>query len=296
MAAVRGKRKYWLIAAAILAAAMLTELVLTALIYGSMFSRYEGAPAEPPAACREQEFMSRGDKLKGRLFDREGASGLVVLVPGLHMAQTELYPVAAGLLESGYAVFTFDAAGEGESEGSSPLGFPRIADDLRACVEHIEANGLFGYGSICLLGLSRGGYAAGLILSEYDSVSCAVCIGAPDSPTEAIKAGVEKALGAGAKREAWRAIVWQALLFSPKAGSASASEAVKGCGKPILILQGDGDRTVPEWASVYARADEVRSAEALMLPGGHTEILVSGGEANAETLGIITDFLRECGL
>ncbi len=293
MAAGIKKRRIILLFLLTAAAYAAAELGLTALIYGAVFSRYEAR--ELPAASMpfaEVAFDSMGDELCGRLYE-SGSDLLVIMIPGIHAEAAELAPAAEAIRGMGYSVLIFDPAGVGKSEGTV-RGFYRIVYDTDACIRFAEENGLFGADRAVLLGHSRGGYSACIEAAKHDCVCAAAALSAPDTPLEATLAGSEAVVGTLARANAAALFTVQSLLFSPGETLESASDALARCEKPVLILQGEYDDTVPEVRfSVYSKRRKLGDyAMISLLPCAHGDMLLKDGGVNGDAMEEISRFLR----
>lgn len=97
---------------------------------------------------------NHGASLSGRLFPgRSGAT--IVLSHGYGGCQDEMLPVASGLVEAGFSVFTYDLRGCGLSGGAVTFGaFER--DDLVSVIGYLSSRRDVNPGRIGALGFSMG--------------------------------------------------------------------------------------------------------------------------------------------
>lgn len=133
---------------------------------------------------------SYGEKLVGVLHEA-GSKEIVVVCHGFRSSK-ECIPMvnlAALLQKSGISGFSFDFAGNGESEGSFQYGnYRREVEDLRAVVQHfLEKRRVIA----AIVGHSKGGNVVLLYASKYHDVCRVVNI----SGRFALETGIEGRLG-----------------------------------------------------------------------------------------------------
>ena len=284
------RRRILSIAAAVLVFLILANLAATALVYGSVFVRWEG---ESPEGGEVHTFMSGENELSGRLY-AGGKSVLVVISQGFRSVQAKYAPVAEALSAEGFSVFTFDPTGVGGSGGESQIGFPQMIRDLEACLDFVEEQGRFGCEKLAVLGHSRGAHAACCLAGRVDAV---IAFGAPATVMDAIMLTSSSSIGSIAYANRPFLWLWQALVFGPELASADAVRAIASCDTPVLVIQGSEDAVVPaDYASVYSRRGELSddpNAECLLVPFGHVDSLYyADGRVNAEVAEKAARFLR----
>ncbi|GLI54988.1 alpha/beta hydrolase [Propionigenium maris DSM 9537] len=131
---------------------------------------------------KELEFYSDGYKLKGNLYLPKGYSGgtqlpAIILCHGFAGIKELLLPnFALKFAEEGYAVFTFDYRGFGESDGPQGQIIPEEqVRDIRSAITFISSQAEINSSRIGLWGTSLGG-ANALIASANDERVKALCI------------------------------------------------------------------------------------------------------------------------
>lgn len=277
-----------------LTAFVLLRFIVTGLIYGGVFSRYEdesGGVAAHRIPCR---FASGDELLCGYLYPAGEGSDLVVIVPGFRAVQDDYLPVTEALVKEGYSVFTFDPTGAGESGGSDQRGFPQITADVSACLDMIETSGRFGCGRLFVIGHSRGGYGVCCALDEHPEVDGAVAVGAVSTAMDGIISGSSSVIGGAAYLNYPFLKLWQEFVFGPAADEDAVLSA-NASSVPVLIVQGESDKKVRGRLALYSRAEELEGSEALMIDGGHVDAIYSGGEADDDFIGAVTGFFAACG-
>ena len=192
-----------IIAALILFSAI--SMAATKIIYDSIFVRYDENYKIPASlsyleASRETKTYPSGKALlSGKLYRAKKEvckNALVILAPGFRaVSDSYIYQIEA-LLQKGFSVFAFDPTGCGLSEGESSVGFAQEFLDLEATVKYVESCGKFGYNDIVLLGHSRGGYAACLMLERGYDISAVISVSGINSSMDAVIGSAENSVGA----------------------------------------------------------------------------------------------------
>jgi dipeptidyl aminopeptidase/acylaminoacyl peptidase len=286
------------------------SMVATKLIYDSIFSRYAAELTEPApelrdmVEARECFFYEYEDlTLAGYLYRCQtplARNALVVLAPGFHAGSDDYLWQTKALLDRGWSVFSFDPSGSFESSGDSYVGFPQEILDLNATIEYIEANDRFGYQSLSLLGHSRGGYAAGCVLSYDHDIDAVVTVSGVNSAMEGIMAYSSSAVGPLAYGNYGFLWLYQTMLFGARTTNLSAYEEIMDSGVPTLVVHGTGDEDFPmDKNSIISHREQICTPAVEYLtcdaPGqnGHTDLLFDPeGGANEELMTQISDFLE----
>lgn len=128
----------------------------------------------PEPGTENVGFVVQEDQLvlSGRLFGRENEVA-VVLAHMLPNDQRAWFPFARELAQNGYAAFTFDFRGFGNSPGDRDLD--KLDEDLTAAIGYLRDR---GKERIFLLGASMGGTAS-LVVAASQPVQGVVAISAP---------------------------------------------------------------------------------------------------------------------
>ena len=280
------------------------SMAATKFIYDSIFTRYD-APIEIPYECsylidaRETKTYPSGDVLlKAHLYraDEEiSKNALIVLAPGFNAGADSYITQIASLLKEGWSVFAFDPTGCKASGGENSVGFAQEVLDLEATLKSVENCGRFGYNDIVLLGHSRGGYAACLMLERDFDISAVVSISGVNSSMAAVIGSAEDKIGPLAYLNYGFLWGYQSLIFGAETISLQADEVIDSCDTPVLILHGKNDTEVPsDKYSIYSYKDEIENpnADFLLIDGGHTDLLFAeNGGANARAMSKIDEFL-----
>ena len=281
---------------------------LTKIIYDSTFSRYD-VPVEIPSGFSQtvshrvaHYFDSGKNRLCGHLYESESNQkhGLIVLVPGYRAAADEYLQQIEALTALGWGVFCFDPTGSCQSEGESAVGFSQAVKDLTAALDYANANHLFGYEKLYLMGHSRGGYAVCGVLGKEYPITAAVTVSGVNSCMDAILQPVADKIGPLAYSNYSMLWLYQAALFGANTVNLDAAQEIKKSKIPVLIVQGSNDALYPtDQYSVYAHAkeDALPNAEYYLCEqagqNGHTDLLFDAdGAANSQLITQIHQFLQ----
>jgi alpha-beta hydrolase superfamily lysophospholipase len=124
-------------------------------------------------------FQSEGLEIHGDLHRAAGTTpaGVVLLCHGAFETRENWSDFARRLCSDGLAAFTFDFAGQGESQGTRGLVNLRIwAYNIRDALSCLQGRGFTRFG---VVGWDRGGSAALLAAAHDARLSCAVIQSAP---------------------------------------------------------------------------------------------------------------------
>ena len=276
--------------AAVLAASMIgvntTGIVAAIVAYNSVFPRYERPDYSlypgmydysrygDSLPRRELCFTSAQTALAAYYYPCEGAKGLVTLVHGFHAGADDYLPLAEALVNSGYAVFTYDSTGTYSSEGDSGVGMCQALIDLDSALNFLKSDRELSSYPLYLVGHSLGGYAAASVLALHSEVkACALIAPMCSGAKVMIDMSVDRV---GAVAYATKPVfdLYQRYLF----GSFVDYDAIRGINSTdahVLIVQGLSDEIIThDGHSVTARADEITNPNVEIiytegLRGGH---------------------------
>lgn len=302
-------KKVLIIILAVLMLHCALSMVVTKVVYDSIFDRYD---PQPPALTGElEELVSQRQEvfyemeelqLAGYLY-RSSAdtprSTLILLSPGFHAGGDDYLWQIHSLLARGWSVFSFDPSGSCSSEGDSYQGFPQQILDLDATLSYIEANGRFGYDHIALLGHSRGGYAAGCILGYGHQIDAVVTISGVNSAMDGIMGYSTEYVGPLAYGNYGFLWAYQSMLFGSELVDLQAHEEISKSDVPVLVVHGSADEAFPtDEYSIYAHRSQINRSgvEYLLLDqegqNGHTDLMFQDTGANERLMDEISRFLE----
>ncbi|UTC66652.1 MULTISPECIES: S9 family peptidase [unclassified Treponema] len=120
---------------------------------------------------------NKGQKLTAYKYYKEDSNykGLIIIAHGLGGGGHNSYmDVADYLAGSGYLIFSYDATGNDESEGSGAGGLPQGIIDLDYAIRFVKENEEFKNLPIMLFGHSWGGYSVGSVLNVHKDIAAVV--------------------------------------------------------------------------------------------------------------------------
>ena len=172
---------YAILSAALVAAAemLATRRLLVPSIAGFLEKApaFRVTPGQPDRRAQLVEFRTLdGVTLKGSVWNGEqDAPGLILYLPEMEGNHWMAPQYCAALLDEGYALFSFDFRGQGESErppeySASHWMTELEMRDISAAMEFIESHPRLSTLPILVFGVSRGGVGALLTGARYPKV------------------------------------------------------------------------------------------------------------------------------
>lgn len=218
-----------------------------------------------------------GIPIVGRFFPGKSGS-TIILSHGYGDDQDAMLPWAAFLHRAGFSVFTYDMRGVGQSGGASTLGVLET-DDLVSVVDYLASRPDVDHSRIGALGFSLGG-AVSVLAAAHDPRIKAVV---DDSGLADIREWVNPGIWSGLPHPADPLSYLSLKLSSLRTGTdilsfRPVSEIAHISPRPILIIQGTADTTVPvsEGRQNYAAA--LQPKQLWMISGaGHGQALAREG-------------------
>lgn len=245
-----------LLAAALAVALLALPLALTAAVAEYFFSsRYETEPLLVRDAalyeglfCERHDFLSdKNQRLAGYLYTRaEPPKALVVFAHGFGGGGQRGYTDIINYLTTrGYAVFSYDATGNDESEGRGSGGFAQGAIDLDFAIKRAKTLPALSNIPLFVLGYSWGAYSAGCALaSNEDVVAAAALVSGFNSVEDMLVSYAEPYIGGTARLLVPYFSLYEYLRF----GEAARLDCVAGIASTearVLIAHSAADATVP---------------------------------------------------
>ncbi len=204
---------------------------------------YEGLTVENVSFATKQGHILAGYKY--RMENVEAPKGVVVLAHGFGGGGHCGYmPVIAYMAENGYAVFSYDATANDNSEGKYVGGFPQGIIDLDYAIRFVKNSADYTGLPIFLIGHSWGGYSVGNVLNFHPDVKGAVLFAGIDSSAVLLRQEGAKYAGdwAGMLIPYVRAYEWfrygKYAMTTANEGFAAAENA------EILVVHSTDDGTV----------------------------------------------------
>ncbi|HKJ76140.1 MAG TPA: alpha/beta fold hydrolase [Gammaproteobacteria bacterium] len=199
-----------------------------------------------------------------------------------------MLPLAPALHRAGFALLLFDARCHGRSDGDDFASLPRFAEDLEHAVDWLKANPDVDAGRLAVLGHSVGGAAALLAASRRQDIGAVVSLAAFADP----HALMDRMLATKGIRYAplrrWLLHEVERAIGARFADIAPVT-TVRAVRRPVLLVHGLEDRTVPPADAERIRAAGGDRVHLLSVPGAHH--LASG--AIADQAPAVVGFLEE---
>lgn len=183
-----------------------------------------------------------GDQLAGQLYSFPGKEpvGLLVVVHGMGYGHRAYLNVIDFFTREGFLVFSYDATGYDDSEGSSAKGVPQMLLDLDAALNTAEALPEAAGLSVCLFGHSMGAYAACAVLTEHPEVRAVAALAGFDSTA----AWIRERFGFFGLLLTPGAALWEKICFGSAAGRTSM-QGFAASNARFLIAHSSDDPEVP---------------------------------------------------
>lgn len=229
--------------------------VASAIVYESIFSqRFEPAPElafEPedfPGLIQETcTFESAvGEKLAGFMYERDDIEqkALAVIVHGMGGGGQSLYmDVADFLTKNGYAVFAYDATGNGKSEGEDVRGLPQGVMDLDKALDYVKTLPEYKDMPIVLFGHSWGAYSTGCVLKYHPDVKAVVMVAGFNESKNLLEQESVNTVGPVAKLTLPYVCLYERIKFG-EFSQASAVEGFESSDAGVMILHSTDDKDV----------------------------------------------------
>ncbi len=213
----------------------------------------------------EIRFPSGGNSLFGCVYRPKGESaGLVMVLNGMNSCIDRHLPEILCFVDSGFSVMTFENTGVDRSEGENTVGLSQARLDTAAAIAYVSADKALSKLPLVLYGHSLGGYAAAAALADSPEVRAAVCLAGFDSPNENMHYSAKKYVGILADLQYPFMCLQNFFLFGDKA-DLSAVSAINQSQKPVMIIGGNSDETVPPEISILSKADKITNPNAVTL-------------------------------
>lgn len=251
------KRKsiFIFIAVSFLVSSLLLMPVMTGIVYNVVFDhRYEPASwlefsVSDFEGLNVEEtvfFSNEGQKLAGYCYSRgdQEEIGVVVLVHGLGCGgQNSYMPLADYFTSKGYFVFSYDATGNGRSQGDSVKGLPQGIIDLDYALRYVKNLELYKGLPIVLFGHSWGAYSAGAVLNLHPDVAAVVMASGPNRSIDLMVQESKRVVGWLAYPAVPYLIAYERYLFGEYA-SYSSMAGFDSSDAGLMILHSADDENV----------------------------------------------------
>ena len=229
---------------------------------------YTFSPWELQVEHEPVEFVSEGLAIRGWWLPQPGSRQVIIGCTGHRGAKHELLGIGSGLWRSGNNVLLFDFRGRGASDGDiCSLAFHEMAD-LRAAIEYVYSR--VAEPRLGVIGYSMGAAVSLLVAAEEPRIQAVVADSSFASMRDVVTFAYQRH-----RLPATPVIHLADAINRRRYGYSYASvEPVRGVAaispRPLLLIHGDQDRTIPVEHSrqLYDAAGEPK--ELWVVPGvGH---------------------------
>ncbi len=283
----------------ILLLGIIVVLVISAFVGLSLLTPFSGSvDTEPPEEMiyEEVEFESKKNdiKLEGWYFKgidgKEATKSTVIFAHGYgqnRLVDEVGLSLAKDLLQEGHRVFTFDFRNSGESEGDTTTIGQFEKYDLLGAVDYVSEEK-----PIILHGFSMGASTAIIAAEEDPRVHGVIA----DSPFHDLENYLEANLSYWTKLPSFP-FNWIILNLAPvitelEPEKVSPIETVENLDKPLLLIHGDEDVTIPHHDSKKIKeASPEEDTQLVIIPGA--EHVVGYLEDEDKYLEAVLDFLEQ---
>lgn len=189
---------------------------------------------------------SEGKRLAGFKYDRRDndEKAVVVISHGLGGGGQSLYmDVADFFTKNDFYVFSYDATGNGDSQGDDVRGLPQGVMDLDKALDFVKKQPEYAGLPIVIFGHSWGAYSTGSVLEYHPDISAVVMVAGFNQSKNMLEQESVKAVGPIARLTLPYVNLYEYFKF----GDYSQASAMKGFDASdagVMILQSKDDTDV----------------------------------------------------
>lgn len=228
--------------------------IITMTIYNKTFGerceerRYESYRVENFEGLEVEECSitgNKGQRLAGYKYSRAGQNpkALLVFVHGLCGGHWNYMDICNHFLKKDFAVFAYDATGNGQSEGKKVGGFAQGLADLDYVLNYVKELPEYKDLSIVLMGHSWGGFCVGNILNFHPDVKAVVAVSGFDTSACLLRQYTEVNIGKAATLLMPYISLYERLTWGKYAGT-SACDGFANSDAKVMIIHSLDDPTV----------------------------------------------------
>jgi len=228
--------------------------IITMIIYNQTFGerceerRYESYRVENFEGLQVERcsiVANKGHRLAGFKYSREGQTpkALFVMVHGLCGGHKNYMDLCNYFASHGYAVFAYDATGNGESEGKKVGGFAQGLADLDYVLNYVKELPEYQGLPIMLMGHSWGAFCVCNILNFHPDVKAVVAVSGFDTSAILLKQYAEVNMGKAATLLMPYLHIYERIAWGKYAGT-SACEGFANSKAKVMVIQSSDDPTV----------------------------------------------------
>ncbi|PIS40417.1 MAG: hypothetical protein COT26_03415 [Candidatus Kerfeldbacteria bacterium CG08_land_8_20_14_0_20_43_14] len=239
---------------------------------------------------------SDGIELSGA-FISGSSKATIIMLHGYGHSKTQLLPQACFLNQAGFNVFLFDFRASGESAGEYITFGEEEQKDLVGAVHYLHSRKDIDHSRIGIFGFSMGGSVALLKSGELKEIKAVVVDSSYGEFHSLIESNFKQYLG-GMPFFPLGHLVLYIIKVRTGAyfGNIRPLESISSLkDKPLLVIHGLQDKTVPVWDAIKIHASAHGPAELMLVQGaGHNTTYSSAGEKYVKKiLGFFKTYLSE---
>lgn len=188
---------------------------------------------------------NKGHKLAAYKYQRKDIipKAVLVVVHGLCGSHRNYLDVCDYFAKQGFAIFTYDATGNGESEGKKVGGFAQGLADLDYVLAFVKNQTEYKNLPILLMGHSWGGYCVASILKFHPDVKAVVHISGFDTTAGLLKQYTKVHIGKAAVLLMPYISFYEKVSWGRYAGI-SACDGFANSNAKVMIIHSSDDETV----------------------------------------------------
>ena len=228
--------------------------IVTLTIYNKTFGerceerRYESYRVENFEGLQSEGctvIANKGHRLAAYKYSRAGhkPKALLVFVHGLCGGHWNYLDICNHFLKKDFAVFSYDATGNGQSEGKKVGGFAQGLADLDYVLKYVKSLPEYQGLPIVLMGHSWGGFCVGNILNFHPDVKAVVSVSGFDTSACLLKQYTEVNIGKAATILMPYISQYEHLTWGKYAGTSACAGFANSDAK-VMVIHSTDDPTV----------------------------------------------------
>lgn len=228
--------------------------IITIVIYNGEFGhryeerRYESYRVENFKGLQVERcsiVANIGHRLAGYKYSRgeKNPKALFVMVHGLCGSHKNYLDICNFFASNGYAVFSYDATGNGESEGKKVGGFAQGLADLDYVLKYVKALPEYQGLPIVLMGHSWGGFCATNILNFHPDIKAVVSVSGFDTSSALLEQYTEVHMGKAATLLMPYIKLYEKFAWG-KYAKTSACQGFANSQAKVMVIHSTDDPTV----------------------------------------------------
>ncbi len=206
---------------------------------------------------REITFDSRGNTLKGHIYEAKKPKGLIVFSHGIWSGPEEYLTLITWFVDKGWDVLAYTYTSYNGSEGKSAKGLPQSPIDLDAALTYVESDEMIRDLPRVVMGHSWGAYATTAALAYGHHIDGVVAFSGFSDPVEISVSVGEGMVGPLAKTLGWSIDGMNKFLFG-KESRQTAVDGINSISAPVLLVHGTNDDFIGyDTTSIVCHKDEI---------------------------------------